>query len=294
MFERGQCIAGLELLERLGYHGAYIQTWKAAHPCDPDVSSSRAMVVVRIVDAQTRDTDDYGREVHNLWAQIESLRPGLERNTGLAGRGLIPLALAWDPEARLLILTRPFFPERFADRFPPCPTEPAPDEMITALGDTASGLDHVAADPGASLLLSRQNLVWHEGSAAIVDFGIEPLRGLIERSYDGPRFYSWRDRDELYPVGHDSCSGPVFALASVYFALRTGRSVFAPPGPHRGFAEHARWCRRRWQEYVDSGRLALDEIADGRERAILARAFDRNLARSHGSARELAAELRGL
>jgi hypothetical protein len=170
--------------------------------------------------------------------------------------------------------------------------------MTAALEDVASGLDHLAVHLGAPVLLSPDNLVWNDGSAAIVDFGTEPLVGLIESSYDGPRIVPLGRLEALYPQGllrHGSDLGPAFSLASVYFALRTGHGVFAPPGQHRrDFRGHARACETSWQAYMGTGRLALDEIPDGRERALLAQALDRDLERRHGSARELAAELRGL
>lgn len=282
--EPGDTIAWHTLVEEIASIGWYIHVWRAQ-------DGSRQDAVLWLFETVTGD-DSLAPRIHDLWGDVAPLRRHLMALTRLeAMPGVAPWQELHMPyRGRTLMLRRRWSPEMLTDRFPPAHTQ-NPDGtparlFLEEMQDLAAGMDalhRTVYRPESPLRLLPRHLFMDGDSAVIADYGLDALIRVIEDSYDGPRpMYPLALAESLcYPdlaVHRASVAvDPVFALASVYFFLRTGHGAFARsvPSPDVPVVQQLPSLLAN-REYLQTGQLDLSALPHPAERAIVARGMALN------------------
>ena len=232
--------------------------------------------------------DDLRSGVNALLPQLQSLRefPG--------GVGTAPW-LDMEDEGKVLRIVRPFYPMRLVDQFPPDPHNPPTVSLLQAFRSMAEGIDQLSQYfPDMSFFICPGDLLGDGVTAVVADYGLVNLFNAIEGAYIGPRllgkdFFRWcNEAASCYPLGSPTALinqlpgniKPVFALASLYFYLRTGHGPFMVGMPSTALEGTLRAFMPFWsanyraEAYFRNGTLELDGLELEAERRILAQALD--------------------
>ena len=269
MLSAGNWIGSDRLTERLGQFCCYVATWRAVGP-------DRHEKVLRVLRSQVRDdycapTDITLDLAQVCRHQVEPLR-GAPASPSIAEWG----AIHYDGAA--LVLARPYYRQRLTDWLEENRERQAkPAALAEMLLPLARSLDQLTvAFPNVTSRIVSNNLFWEGGRAVLTDYGMEPLKGIVERAYRGPRPSDFEDALSWKIDLRESVAARAqLDLAMLYFRLRAGRHLFdclanATVTQQRLFAGitavHA---------YLRCGDIDLSLLATTSERAAVTRALAR-------------------
>jgi hypothetical protein len=237
--------------------------------------------------------DDYYSST-DLGDFVSQMIPELDRLVSLPGATGVGLWNSYqvNREQNLLILCRRYYPERLVDRFPAGAgaTEPADADLLHAFAQIAQGVDTLGTDSayspvvGTAPTISSHNLLLNGRNAFVSDFGLA-LKRLGRKISDeyGPR---------IIRLGGPNLGmrGGQFDLASIYYFLRTGVTIFGVTTTESQ-QEILRRTFASQSEYDKTGRLSLDALLEPREREVVARALAKDHAGRFSNCSQFIAQL---
>ena len=259
----------------------YVDTWMARDP-----SGTRCVIKT----AETIVRDDYGAP-HDLRTTHREVLDRLRTHASLRPP---PPIVAWtrlheDESSGLLVLERPFgelWWSRLPATGPASPTNP-PD--LTAFAHLAEGLDWLdqnlpQGDVGFPLKVS--NLLAGESGPRLVDWGIAALQSIVSSTV-GPQQVTQPAPPEgsqlplpsIRLTDSTRSTASLWALGSVYFTVRTGRTLL----PDTGLVARELLAAYEACQELAEGRRELSELPDSRERAVVREALQIDASSSYPS-----------
>ncbi|GAB4516098.1 MAG: hypothetical protein OHK0046_20770 [Anaerolineae bacterium] len=257
------------LTTKLSKHKYFMATWRATSTGGDDVA-------LNLYSTTTYDSDP-GYDPHDLHEAFEVLLPTLELLRTLPPTpGLAPLLnYIYDPD--VLILVRKFYHDRLNDRYPA--GKISADTVLENARQLATTFDALRRMvPEMSFFITPEHLMLEDDQVIVLDYGLEHLLKTIEYSYTGSRPVTARWNYEMgwYPshLFKEGSIPPEYALALLYYYLRTGFGVFE----HHDPALHA-FSRINWDgitRYGEQGTLPdVLQNADSGEWSVIKAALAR-------------------